>query len=122
MKPKSKLTLETKEQADGTVRLAGGKALFTPPVGKAYWKFRVQVSKKQAVIGFPKFCTIGIGFQHEKDWNTNLPFTSPAKEIYDHIHVNGCGAVPSTCIEAIKMIQAAAAKLLPEQARRCRAR
>ena len=106
-----KLKLETKAQADGTTRLAGGLALVTPPIDEAYWTFRVQVSKNQAVIGFPKFNTIGIGFQHEdKDWNTNLPFTCETKKIYNHIADTRRGADPKTCIKAIQMIQAAVAE------------
>lgn len=77
----------------------------TPPIFGDYWKYRVQVTKKQAIIGFPKFFTIGIGFQYEEDWNTNLPWTSKAKDIYKHIRHNRLNARREKCIEAIKMIQ-----------------
>lgn len=91
----------------------GGSLMICPPVGQDYWIFRVAVSEKQAVVGFPKFGVIGIGFQfEEEDWNTNLPSSSDAEEIYEHIKVNK-GAEPTRedCIAAIKMIQAAAEQL-----------
>jgi len=88
--------------------------MITPPIDKDYWIFRVAVSENQAIIGFEKFSTIGIGFQHEKDWNTNLPYQGTAQEIFDHISCNkGDDSISKeTCIEAIQMIQDAAAKYM----------
>lgn len=54
-----------------------------------YWAYRVQLTDKQAVIGFPKFGTIGVGFLRENDdWNSNLPYSSPVVMIADHIRRN----------------------------------
>lgn len=89
--------------------------LITPPICESFWLYRVAVSNKQAIVGFPKFGTIGVGFQVEEDWNTNLPATCDAKRIYNHIACNkGDDAIPrERCIEAIRMIQAAVASLKP---------
>jgi hypothetical protein len=90
------------------------RVMLTPRVGdEDYWLFKVKVSDDQAIIGFPKFMQIGIGFQKEDDWNTNLPSTSTAEEIYNHIKKNkGDASIPDDrCIEAIKMISAAAEQL-----------
>ena len=47
-------------------RIAGGKIMITPAIGdKDYWKYRVKLSDKQSIIGFPKFSLIGIGFMVE---------------------------------------------------------
>jgi len=89
----------------------GGMLLVTPPINEDYWTLRVQVSPKQAVVGFPKFTTIGIGFQHEKDWNTNLPFCCNTMQIYNHISHNRAGADKTRCIEAIRMIQQAVCEM-----------
>lgn len=77
----------------------------------------MKVSPKQAVIGFRKFSTIGIGFAKEEDWNSNLPFGCKTEEIYNHIAHNRAGADPATCREAIRMIQQAVLdlKLLPQE-------
>jgi len=78
----------------------------TPPIFGDYWICRVAVSKKQAIIAFPKFFTIGIGFQHEdKDWNCNLPYSQRAEKIYEHIRHNRKNARRSDCIGAIELIQ-----------------
>lgn len=95
--------------ADKTAHI--GAVSVCPPVGEDYWLFRVAVSKKQAVVGFRKFSTIGIGFQHEEDWNTNLPYTCETADIYDHIKHNRLGAKKDKCIAAIEAIQRAAAEL-----------
>lgn len=44
--------------------------------------------KDQAIVIFPKFGTIGCGFAQEEDWNTNLPLSCDAEEIYNHIRHN----------------------------------
>lgn len=110
---KFELKLETKAKHDKTVRLtpAPGQRglptlLITPPINEDYWIARVVVSKKNAIVAFPKFSTFGIGFQHEVGWNANLPFTSRAGEIYEHIKHNSGGRVDrELCIKAIEMLQ-----------------
>jgi hypothetical protein len=94
--------------------LENGMIMITPPIDEDYWLFRVGVSDTQGIVCFPKFCTFGIGFQVEEDWNTNLPYTCDAKEIYNHIKCNKGDAKISaaTCIEAIKMIQDACEKFV----------
>lgn len=109
------MKLELKVQKNETVEMGvpgGGSLLLTPRINEGYWLFRVQLSDKQAVVGFPKFSTIGIGFQKEEDWNTNLPYSCEAEKIYEHIkHNQGDESVPAeSVIEAIKLIQAAAAE------------
>lgn len=102
------LSLERRDQPDRTPSI--GPFLLTPPVGADYWSYRVRVADEQAVIGFPKFDTVGIGFAIEDDWNTNLPYTSSAEEIYEHIeHNRGSEAITrEDCLAAIRLIQAAA--------------
>jgi hypothetical protein len=108
----SDLVLERREQANETpVFKAGDTALMmTPPISDDYWEYRVMVGEGQAIVGFPKFMTIGIGFAVEDDWNTNLPFTCEAEEIWKHIrHNKGNDSIPDEwCIEAIRLVQEAA--------------
>ncbi len=105
-----KLELEIKETADKTFLLdtgVGSQVAMTPPIDEDYWVYRVRLTETQAVVGFPKPTTIGIGFAVETDWNTNLPFTCATKEIYDHIkHNAGDARIPKPeVMAAIKMIQ-----------------
>jgi hypothetical protein len=89
----------------------GLTVLTTPPIGEDYWVFRVAVSDKQAILGFPKFGTIGIGFaKEEADWNTNLPWSCEAEEILSHIKENkGDDTIPDErCLAAIRLVQGAA--------------
>lgn len=90
-----------------TIKFGNTTILFTPAIGKDYWLFRVKVHEKQAILGFPKFGVIGVGFAIEEDWNTNLPSRVPAERIYSHIkHNKGWDEIPDErCIEAIRMIQ-----------------
>lgn len=111
-----KLVLEMKDknvEEPKPLQVAGVSLLVTPPIDDEYWVFRVKVSKTQAIVGFPKFMTIGIGFAEETDWNTNLPYTCDALQIYEHIkHNKGRGNIRmEDCIEAIRMIQNAVARL-----------
>lgn len=111
-----KLVLEMKDQnvtEPKPINMGGVSILMTPPIDEEYWLFRVMLSKSQAIVGFPKFMTIGIGFAKEKDWNTNLPYTCNTLEIYDHIkHNKGTGNIKmEDCIQAIRMIQQAAKNL-----------
>jgi len=86
--------------------------LITPPIDEDFWIFRVPLSDKQAIVGFPKFFTIGIGFQVEEDWNTNLPYTADAKKIFNHISHNKWddSISDADCIAAIRIVQEAATK------------
>lgn len=89
----------------------GGLVMITPPLDGDYWLFRVRLSNTQAIVGFPKFGTIGIGFQREdEDWNTNLPYSCDAAEIFNHISDNkGDDAIADEdCIAAIGLVQEAA--------------
>lgn len=105
------LTLERKSQSDTTHKFGvGGRVLMmTPDICPDYWKYRVALTERQAVIGFPKFGCIGIGFAVEDDWNTNLPSNCSAEMIFKHIeHNKGDTAIADAdCIEAIGMIQQA---------------
>lgn len=106
------LVLETKSQPNLTPEadFGGGALAMTPPIDEDYWLYRVRLSDTQAIVGFPKFSTIGIGFAREEDWNTNLPYTCSAEDIWRHIaHNKGDDAIPdASCLAAIRMIQDAA--------------
>ena len=102
-----RLELEIKKDHLDLSSIGDGRIMLTPPIDEDYWLYRVVVSNKQAVVGFKKFNTIGIGFQYEKDWNTNLPWSTSAEEIYDHIKHNRLGVPKNRCIEAIEIIQSA---------------
>jgi len=93
---------------------ANGAIMTTPPIGDDYWLFRVGVSDIQGIICFPKFGTLGIGFQIEEDWNTNLPYTCDTMEIYNHIkHNKGDDKISdAVCIDAIKALQDACIKFV----------
>jgi hypothetical protein len=103
------LHLERRDQ-DNKTGLIPGLVMFSPPIDCDYWSYRVIVGERQAVVGFPKFTTIGIGFAYEEDENTNLPYTSDTTRIWNHIACNkGNEAIPDEwCIEAIRLIQEAA--------------
>ena len=102
----SELVLE--RQADHTL-VAGALAAITPMVHEDYWTYRVRVSEDQAILGFPKFSTISVGFAQEKDWNTNLPYTCTTTAIRDHIgHNRGDDRIANEVIDqAIALIQEA---------------
>ena len=110
-----KLVLQINERAinDPTRKLLEKGIGLTPPINEDFWLMRVPVSKDQAVVAFPKFTVIGIGFQKEaEDWNTNLPSNCDAEEIYKHIKVNkGKAPKRQDCIEAIQMLKDAVDKL-----------
>lgn len=108
------LILERRSQQDETptfVTPGGGVLETTPPIDEDYWAYRVRLSETQAIVGFPKFGTIGVGFAVEEDWNTNLPFGTSAEEIFGHISRNkGDDSISDDdCIAAIQMIREAAA-------------
>lgn len=91
------------------LNIGGKTVLVTPPIDEDYWMMRVPVSDRQAIVCFPKFFTVGIGFQHEEDWNTNLPYSCDATQIFNHIsHNKGDETISDEiCIKAIEMLQGA---------------
>lgn len=103
-----KIEINSRQISDTGI-LAGGAVMITPPISEDYWLMRVPLSDKQAIICFPKFGMIGIGFQHEEDWNTNLRSSRSAEDIYEHIkHNKGDKSIKdSDCIDAIRMLQKA---------------
>lgn len=104
----SELILETRDQENRTPVI--GQMMLTPALDENYWAYCVVLTPSQAIVGFPKFATIGIGFAVEsEDWNTNLPYTCDAKQIFDHIAENkGDDSISDAdCVAAIEMIRAA---------------
>ncbi|RBQ21540.1 hypothetical protein DP939_02190 [Spongiactinospora rosea] len=99
------LVLETRDQPNRTVHV--GAVALTPAIDEDYWAYRVRLGERQAIVGFPKFGTIGIGFAVEEDWNANLPYTCDAERIYNHIaHNKGDDDISGEdCLTAIRMIQ-----------------
>lgn len=110
-------TIFIKDQ-QGNTQVGGLSLIITPPLDEDYWLFRVKLHADQAIVGFPKFATIGVGFAQENDWNTNLPYTCPAGQIFDHIKHNKQydEIADDQCLEAIKMVQVAAKGLEKESA------
>ena len=117
----AKLKLEISEQLGkvldiaekSTHKIKGVTILVTPSIGEDYWAFRVKLSEKQAILGFPKFMTIGVGFAVEDDWNTNLPYSCDKMKIYNHIRCNqkveGDKHIKlQDVVSAIELVQAAA--------------
>lgn len=104
----AQLVLERREQPNETGVV--GPIMFTPPVDEDYWSYRVVVGEHQAVVGFPKYSTIGIGFAVEEDWNTNLPYTCETDKILGHIlHNKGSDEIADATVRrAIELIQQAA--------------
>jgi hypothetical protein len=102
------LRLERRDQPDETGVV--GPVVFTPPIDEDYWSYRVVLSEHQAIVGFPKFSTIGIGFAVEEDWNTNLPYTSETDKIFQHIaHNKGDDRIADVDVKhAIRLVQDAA--------------
>ncbi|THV25983.1 hypothetical protein [Glycomyces paridis] len=100
-----RLQIERRDQENLTP--TAGPVMMTPPISEDYWAYRVRVADGQAIVAFPKFGTIGIGFAVEEDWNTNLPFDSSAETIYEHIeHNRGDETIArETCLRAIRIIQ-----------------
>jgi hypothetical protein len=102
------LTLEFQDQENRTPHIGG--FMLTPALGRNYWSYRVRLTARQAVIAFPKFGTVGIGFAVEdEDWNTNLPYTCDAEQIYEHIAENKSddSIDGEDCVRAIEMIRTA---------------
>jgi hypothetical protein len=106
----TELKLERRHQEDESPVFGDGAIMTTPDLDENYWAYRVRLTDSQAVLGFPKFFTIGIGFAVEdNDWNTNLPYTSSTEKIFNHIIKNkGDEAIPDEDVcEAIRLIQEA---------------
>jgi hypothetical protein len=110
------LVLERQGQDDLSLLAPG--LYFTPPMGADYWRYRVRVAEGQAVVGFPKFGVVGVGFADEEDgdessWNTNLPSRMDAESIRRHIWCNRGRNLPDTpeskalVVAAIELIQQA---------------
>lgn len=104
------LTLERRTEADKTPVFGsadGAIGMMTPPINEDYWAYRVKLSDTQAIVGFPKFGLIGIGFAVEEDWNTNLPYSKPAEAILAHIgHNKGDDSISDDdALAAIRLVQ-----------------
>jgi hypothetical protein len=106
------LQLEYRDKFDGGIStFTNGKiaVLITPNIGEDYWVFRIKLFKDQALLAFPKFWTMGIGFALEEDWNTNLRYDVEAHKIFYHIKCNKRYKEirDQECIAAIKVLQKA---------------
>lgn len=105
------LVLEVASDTPEDDGIVSPNILLTPTIGEDYWLYRVRLTEDQAVVGFPKFFTIGIGFAVEEDWNTNLPYKTEATEIAKHIHDNRGPSISespedfNTIVAAIQLIQ-----------------
>lgn len=119
-----KLVVEYKkgfEPSKDTFKVGNMCVMMTPDISEDYWIMRVKVyereGKCQAIVAFPKFGLIGVGFAQESDWNTNLPYQTSPERLYDHIKVNKKyrSITKQTCLEAIKLIQAACAQYEKEK-------
>lgn len=95
-------------QRNTHVKIGENAVLSSVLPDENYWLFRVKLHADQSIVAFPKHGMIGIGFAEEEDWNTNLPSTIDAQEIFDHIkHNKKYSEIPDDdCIKAIQMIQA----------------
>ena len=115
-----KLIVEYKKEfkpSKDCIKIGKTVVMFTPAITEDYWIMRVKVFRNQAIVAFPKFGLIGVGFAKESDWNTNLPYQTPADHLYQHIAVNKKyeALTKARCLEAIKMIQCACANYEKEQ-------
>jgi hypothetical protein len=92
-----------KHSCIGNVMIGGGSLGYDT-------LFKVKLYKDQAIIAFPKFSGIGIGFEKEEtEWNANLPYNCSELQIYNHIKCNKFykEIKKEHCIAAIKMLQIA---------------
>jgi len=116
------LVLERREQDDTSLFFGDGLAVTTPDINEDYWSYRVRLTETQAVIGFPKIGTIGIGFAVEDDWNRNLPYrTKTAEEIAAWIAPNkGDDSIrDEDVLAAVRLIQQAAREDRGDPDERC---
>lgn len=109
--------LERREQGNDTTIIpvggvGGSVIMMPPPVDEDYWTYRVRLTKSQAVVGFPKYSTIGVGFTKEREtgYDVNLPYSCPTADIVKHIKSNkGNSRIDDADVfEAVRMIQWAA--------------
>ena len=116
-----KLTVEYKkgfEPDKDTIYTGRGVIMFTPAINKEYYIMRVVLYKDQALVAFPKFGLIGVGFAIEEgSWNTNLPYQVEAERLYRHIRINKKyrAITKQTCLEGLKMLQEACANYEKEK-------
>lgn len=94
-------------KTDTDVKFGRSIVMVAPPVDEDYWIFRAKLFKDQAVVAFPKFSGIAIGFAQEEDWNTNLPCECQPEVIFNHIKHNKKYSEISNekCLEALKSIR-----------------
>lgn len=81
------------------------------PRNKDNWIYRVKLSHKQAVIGYPHQGTIMIAFEHEDHLDLSVSYNQFTPElIYHHIQSNkGDDRIEDdTCVQAIQFIVEAA--------------
>lgn len=107
-----KLELEFRDDYHGhthSFKSGGLTVMMTPMIDEDYWVFRVKLHEDQAIVAFPKFGTMGIGFAIEEDWNTNLPYQCTTKKICQHIWENRKynEITEEMCLKAIEMLQKA---------------
>jgi hypothetical protein len=117
-----KLRLEYNDKCEDATGLmlhptdeGGDLFLICPDVGPEYWVFRVKLVKDQAIVAFPKFGLLGIGFAEEgENWNCNLPIDcrhtdEDFAEIWHHIKRNKKypSITKKMVIEALKLIRKA---------------
>lgn len=118
---KQKLVLEVNskfiDMETGSGFIGSVPVMATPNIDEDYWQFRVHLQHDQYILGFPKFFQIGIGFAQEDSWNTNLPATYKAEQIFEWIKKNKFYAsIPDElCIEAIKLVQKVAKEYMKAQ-------
>ena len=111
-----KLVVEYKEgfqPSNDTIKTNGGIIMFTPSINSEYYIMRVVLYKDQALVAFPKFGLIGVGFAIEEgSWNTNLPYQVEAERLYRHIRRNKKyrAITKQTCLEGLKLLQEACRK------------
>lgn len=90
----------------------GPEVVFT---GDRDYVYRVEVSDDQALLGFEKCGSIGIGFEREVEEGLDLPSSCLTRRIYEHIRCNARGVDSRRCYAAIRIIQGAARDLLRTQ-------
>jgi hypothetical protein len=115
-----KLVVEYKEgfqPSNDTIKTNGGIIMFTPDIDKDYYIMKVNLYKDQALVAFPKFGLIGVGFALESDWNTNLPYQTDTERLYNWIKRNKKyrAITKQTCLEGLKLLQDACKNYEKEQ-------
>ena len=117
-----KLVVEYKEgfqPSNDTIKTNGGIIMFTPSINSEYYIMRVVLYKDQALVAFPKFGLIGVGFAIEEgSWNTNLPYQVEAERLYRHIRCNKKyrAITKQMCLEGLKLLQDACKKYEEDKA------